>query len=408
MTEKDARLRYLLKAYIDNSITSIEMRELKARVSALKSDEDLNAIVDDLWNSLDDAPTATLDSELIYRRIVNDPRISTARAGARVKSGLGNKLRRWAASVAALLLATAALFFYLNRADAVSDKPHSKTHVAAMITPGSQKATLTLADGRIISLDEASTGDLVEQGGFRIVKTGDGKLNYEKLTEVTGAMAGYHTIQTPRGGEYQLVLPDGTNVWLNAASSLRYPVSFDDSMRIVELVGEAYFEVTRAEKRRHRIPFVVKTAQQEVQVLGTHFNIKAYPEEPTTKTTLLEGRVRVAVVGGVLSEVLQPNEEATTVLNDGNLSISMVDPANAIAWKNGIFAFHNNTVAEMMNTISRWYDVEVEYEGGGVPADRTFGGTISKFESFEKLLRTIELTGTVKFRVEGRRVIVMT
>src|SRR5690606_22733085 len=277
---------------------------------------------------------------------------------------------------------------------------------------GSQKATLTLADGRIISLDEASTGDLVEQGGFRIVKTGDGKLNHEKLTEVTGAMAGYHTIQTRRGGEYQLVLPDGANVWLNAASSLCYPAVFNGSRRSVELTGEAYFEVAKISGHDGQVPFVVNTANQEVEVLGTHFNIKAYPEDQTSKTTLLEGSVRVSLKSklhkSAVSSILKPNQQATISGSNQRISLATVDPVNAVAWKNGVFAFHDNTIVEVMNTIARWYDVEVEYVGENAPESKVFGGAISKFENFEKLLRTIELTGTVKFKIEGRRVIVMT
>lgn len=415
MNEKNVRLRYLLQAYITDRIAPIELSELKLYVSEINSDEGLYDIIDSLWSEIDDEQPLTVNSDLIFRKIINDPRIladkeeqETALSHTKIKLSV-----RWVASIAAMLLVAASVFVYFYSDDRARS-PATEASMAATgqpVLPGGNKAMLTLADGRVIALDDIAEGSVVEQDGFRIVKTNDGQILYEPVDAGPTMEITYNTVNTPKGGEYRLVLPDGTKVWLNAASSLRYPVQFSGKERLVDLTGEAYFEVSHVKKRDGRVPFVVRTAQQEVEVLGTHFNIKAYPEEAATKTTLLEGSVRVSLNGAhyqpSVSSILKPNQQATIAKGSQHISLATVDPINAVAWKDGNFAFHDNTIVEVMNTIARWYDVEVEYEGDAVK-NKLFGGTISKFESFEKLLKTIELTGTVKFKIDGRRVIVMT
>lgn len=415
MNEKNVRLRYLLQAYITDRIAPIELSELKLYVSEINSDEGLYDIIDSLWSEIDDEQPLTVNSDLIFRKIINDPRIladkeeqETTLSHTKIKLSV-----RWVASIAAMLLVAASVFVYFYSDDRARS-PATEASMAAAeqpVLPGGNKAMLTLADGRVIALDDIAEGSVVEQDGFRIVKTNDGQILYEPVDAGPTMEITYNTVNTPKGGEYRLVLPDGTKVWLNAASSLRYPVQFSGKERLVDLTGEAYFEVSHVKKRDGRVPFVVRTAQQEVEVLGTHFNIKAYPEEAATKTTLLEGSVRVSLNGAhyqpSVSSILKPNQQATIAKGSQHISLATVDPINAVAWKDGNFAFHDNTIVEVMNTIARWYDVEVEYEGDAVK-NKLFGGTISKFESFEKLLKTIELTGTVKFKIDGRRVIVMT
>lgn len=416
MEINNERLRHLLHAYVNNRIRSDEFQELKSYVAKQGDETDLYQAVDDLWTELDVNQPLPIRSDHVFRKILNDPRILADRE-QRETTRKNLRIKRYWYSVAGIA-ASICIVFLLSPyvefgTDEQSGEMAAQTHMEAAIHPGGQKAMLTLADGRTISLGEVGDGALAEQAGFRIVKTEDGQLFYEPITAVTGDMeAMYNTVNTPKGGEYQLALPDGTRVWLNAMSSLRYPVRFTGDERQVELTGEAYFEVSGFTTGGRRLPFIVKTVDQAVEVLGTHFNIKAYPGENATKTTLLEGKVRVSIPqkagsNTTVANVLSPNQQATVKHGSHLISVVPVDPANAIAWKNGNFAFHNSDMVEVMNTIARWYDVDVEYEEEAVKHKR-FGGTISRFESFEKLLKTIELTGTVKFKIEGRRVIVMT
>lgn len=413
MSVNKERLRYLLQAYIDDNLDESELWELKSYLSETGIEADLHQVIDDIWAKVDVKRPLSVTSELIFRKIWSDPRVLADNAQHVEKNGAATIHFPWrlAASLAAMLCVAFSLFFYMEWG-VMKQNNEEMVHSTSQqsILPGGNKAMLTLADGRMISLDEVTEGDLAEQAGVRVVKTTDGQLFYELIRTVPGDEIMYNTVSTPNGGEYQLVLPDGTKVWLNAASTLRYPVRFTGDLRRVELTGEAYFEVNRSKAKDALLPFVVKTTSQEVEVLGTHFNIKAYPEESITKTTLLEGSVRISIPSGnqlPATNVLKPNQQSIIKSGSHHISIAKVDPSNAIAWKNGNFAFHDNDITEVMNTISRWYNVEVEYEGDSAK-NKVFGGTISKFESFEKLLETIALIGTVKFRIEGRRVIVMT
>lgn len=268
------------------------------------------------------------------------------------------------------------------------------------IGPGGNKALLTLADGRKISLDNMTIGELTKEGNTIIKKSKDGQLIYDlsALTANKNTSVASNTIETPRGGEYQVILPDGTKVWLNAESKLVFPVAFHGKERRVELRGEAYFEVAHNKK----MPFRVVSGDQLVEVLGTHFNISAYAAE-ATKTTLLEGSVRVSK-GGADSEILKPGQQSLIEGNTG-IYISDVNAADAIAWKNGYFVFANEGVESVMRKISRWYNVDVEYKGK--ITNEKFIGTVSRFEKISEVLAVLELTGLVHFKVEGRRVVVM-
>ncbi|WP_285011130.1 FecR family protein [Pedobacter faecalis] len=265
------------------------------------------------------------------------------------------------------------------------------------IAPGGNKAYLTLADGRKISLTEAANGQIAGQAGITITKTADGQLVYSVAGNARGAAAaGYNTIETPKGGQYRVQLPDGTEVWLNAQSSLRYPASFEAlNERRVELSGEGYFEV--AKDRAH--PFIVKSGDQEVKVLGTHFNISNYADEPAVKTTLLEGSVQL---NG--KTVLKPGQQAS-IPASGEISISRVDMEEAIAWKNGKFIFADENIQSIMRKLSRWYNVEVHYEGA--PPTETFTASIGRFDRISKILDKLSYTNNVHFKLEGRRVTVM-
>lgn len=226
------------------------------------------------------------------------------------------------------------------------------------IEPGSDKATLLLADGTIIDLDNVASGNLLEQGNSTIIKLEDGQLVYQLLNEgLSSSKMEYNTIATPRGGKYQLALADGSKVWLNSASSIRFPTTFSGKNRKVEITGEAYFEISHNKTK----PFIVQVNDTEVEVLGTHFNINSYEDESTLKTTLLEGSIKVN--HGNKSILLTPGEEASVRKASHEITVkSGINVKEAIAWKSGYFQFNNADVETIMRQLARWYDLKIVYE----------------------------------------------
>lgn len=329
----------------------------------------------------------------------------------------------YAAAAIILISLSAGLFFYFK------NKEKTQTliahHKSLPISPGGNKAVLTLADGSKIVLDDASNGKIAQQANMSIKKTKDGQLVYEAAEQILpdekhqGKDPLLNTITTPKGGQYQVILPDGTKVWLNAASSLKYPAVFNDSERKVELSGEAYFEVVKLSGRftTHgnnslvkNIPFIVTSNHQSIEVLGTHFNVNAYIDEPDTKTTLLEGSIRVSIVGKqdtgheeLLTQVLKSGDQSE--LYENKLKISNGNAEVAIAWKNGKFQFENEPIESVMRKIARWYDVDIDYRGN--MERKVFTGTISRYDNVKEVLKMLQLTGTVYFKINERRITVM-
>lgn len=305
-----------------------------------------------------------------------------------------------AAAAVLVIVASIAIYFTIRPKKEFTAKI---ANPAEKILPGTDKAILTLADGRKITLDKNTSTLLLDSlAGIRIKKTAKGELVYEVLDvkETAANLNAFNTIETPRGSQYKVILPDGSNVWLNASSSLKYPVIFNGNKRNVELAGEAYFEVAKNKE----MPFVVHTQTQDVQVLGTHFNINAYADETATKTTLLEGKVLVSK--GAESKMMKPGEQIVNPNQSRVLELSrMADATESIAWKNGLFLFNHNDLHTIMHQISRWYDVEVDFEGDF--RKQYYSGTISKFGKVTDVLKTMELTGSVRFKIIGRRIIVM-
>lgn len=307
------------------------------------------------------------------------------------------KLWPYIASTAVVIVLMAIGWLYFNGTREVK---YSEQMLANDIKPGGNKAYLTLADGSRIVLTDSQNGELAKQSGITITKTADGQILYTVSNKNrNNGHEEYNTIETPKGGQYQVQLPDGTSVWLNAASSLKYPVSFERlKERKVILKGEAYFEV--AKNKSH--PFIVKTDKQEVEVLGTHFNINSYSNDLLTKTTLLEGSVKVS--GNDESKILYPGQQACLSAT-GNMNVIQVDTELTVAWKNNLFMFESETIENIMKMVERWYDVEVVYEGE--LTDDRFGGSVSRFENVSKVLKILESTKSVHFKIEGRRITVM-
>lgn len=385
--ENNKRLGQLLAAYKAHRITESELEELHELSMSEGAEGEFNTVLQQDWNSFSVDNELTVNSDL-YQNIINDQRF---KASVEPRSFRLQKLLPYAA--AAILLLVAGIFFF--QIQHLNTAMHSQQAQQVRISPGGKKAILTLGDGSAITLDSS--------------KTSLGILQDEQITYTAGSIAyqqessqtqlEYNTIRTPKGGEYQVTLQDGTKVWLNAASSIRYPVVFNGNERRVYVSGEAYFEVAKNKEK----PFIVTAKHTEVKVLGTHFNVSAYEEDQQVSTTLVEGAVKVS--SGEYFALLRPDQQAIVPQGSRQITVSNVHAEEALAWKNGIFLYNNENIREVMKVIARWYDIEVIYQGD--LSNKTFGGTISRFEDFEKLLKTLELTGAIHFKIEGRRVTVM-
>jgi transmembrane sensor len=281
--------------------------------------------------------------------------------------------RRWAAAAAVILLAG---FGYLGYRQS-----SGKQKWTADIGPAIPKATLTLGGGQRISLDSLPIGTRLQQGNTLVSKADRGRLAYHQ-DQNAGEVVQYNTLSTPRGGTYQLTLPDGSRAWLNAASSITYPTAFRGSTRDVTVEGEAYLEVARNDQQ----PFRVHAGSMDVVVLGTRFDVASYNDETTAYTTLLEGGVRVEA--GSTQEKLKPGEQA---VYNGKLELRQTDTAIAVAWKNNLFRFDQVDIPSLMRQISRWYDVDVVYDGP--PGDRTFYGGIDRNLPLSNILDALEKNG---------------
>lgn len=266
------------------------------------------------------------------------------------------------------------------------------------VLPGVDKALLILSDGSKIVLDDAKNENIVEKAGLVISKTTDGQLLYKvSSTLPKSATIAYNTISTSKGNQYQILLPDGTKVWLNAASSLKYPEVFTGNERKVILSGEAYFEVAKNKD----MPFIVQTRNQDVQVLGTHFNINSYSDEQSIKTTLLEGAIKVTNAN--FSKILKPGEQSLVENNGlGNINvIKNIDVDSEIAWKKGLFSFNNVALKTILIQLERWYDIKIDYQS--IP-DKRYNGMVPRKSNLSEVLHMLELTGNISFKIEeGRR-----
>jgi len=308
------------------------------------------------------------------------------------------KLRRlWTVSAAAAVIA---FFALIGLYTVKRNNDDINVRYANDVAPGGNHAILTLANGRKIDLSGSKTGELAKVNGTTVKKAANGLLVFnvkDADTKSEGKLEQFNTIETPVGGQFQVNLPDGTQVWLNSLSKLTFPSRFKNLHRTVELTGEAYFEV--AKDKSH--PFVVKNNLQEVEVLGTHFNINSYQNERDIKTTLLEGSVKVR--NQTTERTLVPGEQAG--LTVAGINIKPVDPALAIDWKNGEFRFTNESLSSILRKLSRWYGVQFKLEGdfNKMPY---FSGSVSRFDQISLVLKMLEETGDIKFSISGKVVTV--
>jgi ferric-dicitrate binding protein FerR (iron transport regulator) len=322
--------------------------------------------------------------------------------------------RRWYWAGAACILGLIALasWLWLNDEKTAPPVVAGKTEPTATDKqPGSNKAVLVLADGSSIQLDSTGNSQITADNGV-LVKRKGGKLEYLASGGPSARKDQYNVLSTPRGGQYQLVLPDGTQVWLNAASSIRYPIAFPDDLRSVEVTGEVYFEV----KKDAGKPFIVKGGGQEVRVLGTSFNMNVYEDEPLRKITLIDGAVQVQALEpssgadpGRQKVTLRPGEQAKVGRLNNKMNVVAVDTEEATSWKNGFFYTRKANIGELMRQIGRWFDVEVDLDQ--LPPEKvtplpTFSGAITRDLTLTQVIKILELSD-VKVKLEGKKITIL-
>ncbi|TDQ79297.1 FecR family protein [Sphingobacterium yanglingense] len=382
MEEKNIKL--LFDKYLNDEANTDEIQSLYNYFGIRENDTVLLRFIQDYLHYSDE--NSRLTDQIEADQIVSDRWIAIA-DHTLAKS----KVRRlhwikYAAAIVVFCSVAIGLYIYSQR---LSSTPSENLSRADQVVPGSNKATLTFADGAKLALDGSKQGIVIGE-----------ELTYSDGSKVTDVQSPLLVLSTPKGGQYQVTLSDGTKVYLNAMTTLTYPQKFAQGERRVQLSGEAYFEVSHDAKQ----PFVVKTDRQEVRVLGTVFNTHAYPDEGAVTTTLLRGKVKLSTVekGGLQNQsaVLNPGEQGTSLATA--IHVSKVDAAETIAWKNGKFVFDETSIPAMMRQIERWYDVETIYSDD--LSNIAFSGSISRYEDIKDVLRKIELTNKVKISLEGRRI----
>lgn len=414
----DQRLRYLFHRYFDKTASEKERAELMALLDDPENDEEMQALLKEAWHRIDEdeAVFSEVQTEMMIRDLLQSAPAMAAKGPAGITPDEAVITRPFimmrravAAAVVFLVVAAGAYFQFFRRGMAeqrvapVAIKKKEKIDVPA---PSGNNAILTLADGSTLILDSARDGTLARQGDAQVSKANAGRLVYSSLNQSpasAAAMIMYNTVSTRRGGQFQVVLPDGSKVWLNTVSSLRFPTMFTGNERVVELTGEAYFEIEKNE----RMPFRVHVNApgdkgMDVHVLGTNFNVMAYDNETEIKTTLLGGAVKV--VKGDKGSVMTPGQQMKVDKQGGFKLDNNADMELAMAWKNGFTSFKSADIRSIMRQVERWYDIDVMYEGD--LSGRTFSGGISRDANLSEMIRLLEVS-KIHFKIEGRKLTVM-
>jgi transmembrane sensor len=399
------QLQRLLREYFDDTISETDCIVLLDYLKSTNPDT-VADIIDEEMLALHEGPEFSgFTKRNVFQRIQSDPRYSTELALPVEPKIIKLHRRRWLNVAVVVLIGSIGLsLYYTNKQNNAPIPVTAKARPAKPIMPGGNKATLTLSDGSVIVLDNAQNGSIVNNGKTDVVKSKKGLLVYHALA-ANGAINAddnvpvYNTLTTPKGGEYQVVLPDGTKVWLNSASSIKYPTAFTGNERRVDLTGEAYFEVAKNKDK----PFYVSIHNVEIRVLGTHFNIAAYSDDNDITTTLLEGSVQVKSKSNL--SVIRPGYQAIVNNNTDFIKVKEANMEKVMAWKNGYFKFDDEDISDIMKKVSRWYDVDVEYRGNF--NNMKFGGSHYRYKSINELLVHLEQIGKIHFKVAGRRIIVM-
>ncbi|OQP55918.1 hypothetical protein A4H97_20225 [Niastella yeongjuensis] len=421
MQEKVNRITSLIEKFLEERLSAEEDLELKAWLAEAEHNDAFFKQLTDK-NELREKLRlyASADSEAIWKKTLQKIDGGAKLIDLYPEKKTSKTLIFKIAAAAVVILFLSVGGWYFNRQFATNQTASNNKNNGGeknRIIPGGNKATLTLADGSSIILNNVQNGNVAEQGHMQVTKT-DGRLIYNKKPDSDGSVKSndlFNTVTTPRGGEYQITLPDGSKVWLNAASSLRFPIAFAGNERVVELTGEAYFEVNPqiqpgAQQQKGQIaktPFIVKINtpagnRNEVEVLGTHFNVMAYIEEGAIKTTLVEGKVKVT--SGNSFQTIRPGEQAK--LGAGNISVQHVDAEDIIGWTNGFIPVGGHDLEYTMRQIERWYDVNVVFQGKKPETD--FEGRLRRDASIQDIIKLLNINN-IKARLnEKDRTIIVT
>jgi len=375
---KDSKhIKLLFERYLNNHASREETAELFQYFQDTNNKEALEQMIE---NQLESRDKEELIDKMILDRVFGKIDLDTEPQN--FKSPTWYKTTGVAA---AIILIISISYLFLNRST-------YNDHTATIIEPGRDKATLVLSSGKTIVLEDVANGKLTEELGTTIEKTEKGGINY-KIEGNTDVRIAMNLLNVPKGGQFQITLSDGTKVWLNSNSSLKYPSAFSTSERRVELTGEAYFEVSKNKQK----PFIVETSLQKVEVLGTKFNINAYDDESSTQTSLAEGSVRVSCKNN--TTLLKPGQQFT--LTDQNIAVRTINLDQVLDWKNGDFNFSNNNLKEIMRKISRWYNIEVIFEGP--ISQETYVAQISRKKRLNDVLRALQLSGSIKYNIRNNK-----
>lgn len=405
---QNQRLDDLFFRYCEKKITDDEREELMTMLLADENREQINGLIDQFIRSDDSGQKLSAETADDILSSIFSATSQPAPPDTREAEQDETRVRpMWlfrlaAASVALLLLYGG--YKWSNVPKAVAPVATLSSVYGDDVPAGGNKASLTLADGHTYDLTTITEGNLSGQPGTKINKS-KGEITYGQSSGKDATIA-FNVLKTPLGGQYKIVLPDGSRAWLNAGSSLKYPTAFSGPHRDVEMTGEVYFEIEPDKSK----PFQVRVTDRErngkdmeITVLGTHFNISSYGDEPTMQTTLLEGSVRVKK--NEVTKVLAPGQQARVATGESvpDIAVKTVDAESVVAWKEGRFEFNGN-IREIMRQISRWYDLDVKYEGN--VERKSFAGTISRKNNVSEVLKMLELTGGIQFRIDDRRITV--
>ena len=414
------RIHYLIGQYANGVASQPEENELFAIIAEGRHDDLVKGVMLQMMQA--EAP-ADIDEEKwapVLRKILDGEKVVGTDPAVVVPHKRAIKIFNWrrvAAAASIIVLIGAGILYYQGhqRVDQpASANPLASTPEADIAPPDATHAVLTLSDGRVIVLDSAGKGTLAQQGEVNIVKLPDGQIRYHSSTpEQAKGVVLYNTLTNPAGSKVvNITLEDGTRVWLNSKSSLRYPTAFTGELRQVEITGEAYFEVAQmsapaSKGQESRVPFQVKANDVAIEVLGTHFNINSYAEEGMIRTTLLEGSVRVSKGGQ--SVLLRPGQQAQVVpsnesrTSQTSIKVDRPDVDEVMAWKHGRFSFQNADLETIMRQMARWYNVEVVYEN---KINDRYTVNVSRDVPVSQLFKFIEMSGGVIFTIDDKKVIV--
>lgn len=381
------RLKRLLKEYQTGTIKKNDLVDLLAYVARAEHEPVIDQLLAELVEEMEEDTTLPLTSDSLYERITNHPQFQPLRQKT------AKLWYRWISVAAAVIVVFGGFWWYAAQNNG-SYHENQDREVRTVTSAPSDKLILKTGSGLVIDLDSELSDTSSEIATLHFSE--NGSLNYEIGGNIVYPEE--HTIMTPKGRQYHIVLSDGTKVWLNNATTMTFPVNFDSNLREIKLDGEAYFEV----KSDSDWPFVVHADKQRIEVLGTHFNVNAYSEDEMAYTTLLEGKVNVSTAKQ--KTALRPGQQAKTMAQSSVVEVKNVDVADVLAWRDNMFTFNNEKIQQVMRQVSRWYDVEVVYLDG--MEGKRIGGSIPRFRDIGELMEALEATGLLHYQMKGGQIII--